>query len=79
MESELAVLNSQVYDEQMKQINLKQEIVEQKDLLEDLNMEVDDLKQRTSDIQERKANLQVKVESLTDQFVTEVRDLRKNL
>lgn len=36
MEGELAILNSQVYDEQMKQINCKQEILEQKELLEDM-------------------------------------------
>lgn len=57
MESELAILNSQVYDEQMNQINCKQQITEQKDLLEDLNQEVDSLKQRIGDMQERKATL----------------------
>ena len=66
MESELAILNSQVYDEQMNQINCKQQIVEQKDLLEDLNQEVDSLKQRIGDMQERKATLNQKVEGLTE-------------
>ena len=79
MESELAILNSQVYDEQMNQINCKQQIVEQKDLLEDLNQEVDSLKQRIGDMQERKATLNQKVEGLTEQFVEEVKSLRKDL
>ena len=50
----------------MNQINCKQQIVEQKDLLEDLNQEVDSLKQRIGDMQERKATLNQKVEGLTE-------------
>ena len=53
--------------------------MEQRELLEDMSVEVDDLRQRTAGIQERKANLHEKVDTLTMQFVEEVKDLRTNL
>ena len=58
---------------------MKQEIIEQKELLEDMTQEVDDLRLRTGHIQERKANLQENVEGLTEKFVDEAGDLRKDL
>ena len=64
MESEIAILNSQIYDEQMNRINGNQQLVEQKYLVEDLNQEIESLSAKVKESDQVKAGLEEKVSSI---------------
>ena len=65
-------LNAQIYDEQMSQVTLKQELIDQAFLLEDIAVDVTNLRDQIEDVQERKQKLVDKVEGMTHEFVAKV-------
>lgn len=65
-------LNAEIYDEQLRQLFLNQEILDQKFLLEDMSVDIEDIKQRVEIVRGRKAEFQNRVSTLTHDFVKEV-------
>lgn len=62
-------INGRIYDEQMRQVTLKQESEEMSNVLEDLAIDVRYLQQRIQSVQERRVGTQERVDVLTREFV----------
>lgn len=57
LELQAADLNQQIYDEQNEQLELRQQITDQKFLLDDMQLDVKSMTENIEDVQSRKFKL----------------------
>lgn len=76
LESQLGSAHTAILDESIKQIHLKQQLVEQKQLAEDLVQDTKDLQQRIEVMQQRRGRLMVIVHEQTDYWVEKATELK---
>ena len=79
LERQETEINGKIYDEQMRQVTLKQEIEEQANVWEDMSGEIKYFKQRINFMHERKIRMQERVEVLTKDFVNRATTLAGEL
>lgn len=79
LESQLGSTHSEILDESIKQIHLRQQLVEQKQLAEDMIQDTKDLRQRIEVMQQRRGKLLGIVEEQTDYWVEKAAELKKQV
>ena len=79
LEKKVTNLNAEIYDEQLRQLFLNQEILDQKFLLEDMSVDIEDIAQRVEKMRGEKAKFQAKVSTMTHDFVGEVTGMSEEL
>jgi len=79
LEKKVTNLNAEIYDEQLRQLYLNQEILDQKFLLEDMSVDIEDIAKRVEIVRGHKAEFQNKVSAMTHDFVKEVTGMTEEL
>ena len=69
LEKQEVDVNSQIYDQQMRQVRLKQDVYDQRCLVEDLENDSRLLMERIAGVKDSKLQLQQRIELVTSDFV----------
>ena len=72
-------LNSQIYDQQIQQVRIRENLIDQRALLEDMANDIESIKEQVEAKRQRKQVLQDKVSAMTQEMVSQVVNISKQL